>query len=49
MATLVHVRPGTPHDVVACWFGVDRSTITRAIGEVQPLLAERGCTITPGV
>ncbi|WP_239502001.1 transposase family protein [Streptomyces qinglanensis] len=26
----------------ACWFGVDRSTITRAIAEVQPLLAQRG-------
>ncbi|MFD5234079.1 transposase family protein [Streptomyces qaidamensis] len=28
--------------------GVDRSTITRAIGEVRPLLAERGCTVTAG-
>jgi hypothetical protein len=27
--------------MVACWFGVDRSTIKRAIGEVRPLLAER--------
>ncbi|MFD3826298.1 transposase family protein [Streptomyces sp. NPDC058625] len=33
----------------ACWFGVDRSTITRAIGEVRPLLAERGCTVSPDV
>lgn len=33
--------------MLACWFGVDRSTITRAIGEVRPLLAERGCTISP--
>ncbi|MFD4158773.1 transposase family protein [Streptomyces hydrogenans] len=33
----------------ACWFNVDRSTVTRAIGEVRPLLAERGCTIGPGV
>ncbi|MEV1070142.1 hypothetical protein [Streptomyces sp. NPDC050263] len=30
-----------------CWFGVDRSTITRAISEVRPLLAERGRTISP--
>ncbi|MEU8893523.1 transposase family protein [Streptomyces sp. NPDC048442] len=37
------------HDVLACWFGVDRSTVTRAIGEVRPLLAERGCTISPDV
>ncbi|MFE3686222.1 transposase family protein [Streptomyces sp. NPDC059095] len=49
MATLVHLRHGTTHDVPACWFGVDRSTITRAIGEVRPLLAERGCTIAPGL
>ncbi|WP_420708924.1 transposase family protein, partial [Streptomyces sp. NRRL S-378] len=28
MATLVHLRHGATHDVLACWFGVDRSTIT---------------------
>ncbi|MER6559271.1 transposase family protein [Streptomyces sp. NPDC001027] len=49
LATLVHLRHGTTHDVLACWFGVDRSTITRAVGEVRPLLAERGCTISPDV
>jgi hypothetical protein len=48
LATLVHLRHATTHDVLACWFGVDRSTITRAVGEVRPLLAERGCTISPG-
>jgi hypothetical protein len=48
-ATLVHLRHGTTHDVLACWFGVDRSTITRAVNEVRPLLAERGCTISPDV
>ncbi|MFF3748661.1 transposase family protein [Streptomyces kronopolitis] len=48
-ATLVHLRHGATHDVLACWFGVDRSTITRAIGEVRPLLAERGCTIATGI
>jgi hypothetical protein len=46
LATLVHLRT---HDVLACWFGVSRSTITRAIGEVRPLLAERGCTVEGGV
>lgn len=35
--------------MLACWFGVDRSTITRAVGEVRPLLAERGCTLSPDV
>ncbi|MDG9687853.1 transposase [Streptomyces sp. DH18] len=49
LAMLVHLRHGVTHDVLACWFGVDRSTITRAIGEIRPLLAERGCTISPGV
>ncbi|WP_338704064.1 transposase family protein (plasmid) [Streptomyces sp. Q6] len=49
LATLVHLRHGVTHDVLACWFGVDRSTITRAIGEVRPLLAERGCAVGPGV
>ncbi|MFJ6687116.1 helix-turn-helix domain-containing protein, partial [Streptomyces werraensis] len=28
LATLVHLRHGVTHDVLACWFGVDRSTIT---------------------
>ncbi|MCX5388498.1 transposase [Streptomyces sp. NBC_00094] len=49
LATLVHLRHGATHDVLACWFGVDHSTITHAIGEVRPLLSERGCTISPGV
>jgi hypothetical protein len=49
LATLVHLRHATTHDVLACWFGVDRSTITWATGEVRPLLAERGCTVSPGV
>ncbi|MGW6007639.1 transposase family protein [Streptomyces sp. NPDC055210] len=37
----------TTHDVLACWFGVDRSTVTRSIGEVSPLLAQRGSAIPP--
>ncbi|WP_329212553.1 transposase family protein [Streptomyces sp. NBC_01708] len=49
LATPVHLRHGVTHDVLACWFGVDRSTVTRVIGEVRPLLEERGCTISPGV
>ncbi|GAA2566046.1 MULTISPECIES: transposase family protein [Streptomyces] len=28
---------------------MDRSTITRAVGEVRPLLADRGSTVSPGV
>ncbi|WP_345025946.1 transposase family protein, partial [Streptomyces sedi] len=49
LVTLVHLRHGVTHDVLACWFGVDRSTITRAVSEVRPLLAERGCTVSPDV
>ncbi|MFJ7261242.1 transposase family protein [Streptomyces globosus] len=48
LAAPVHLRHGATHDVLACWFGVHRSTITRAIGEVRPLLATRGCTIAAG-
>ncbi|MFE2103652.1 transposase family protein [Streptomyces sp. NPDC059468] len=48
-ATPVSLRHGTTHVVLACWFGVDRSTLTRAIGEVRPLLAQRGCTVAPDV
>ncbi|MFE9500541.1 transposase family protein [Streptomyces collinus] len=35
--------------MLACWFKVDRSTITRAVGDIRPLLAERGCTVSPDV
>lgn len=48
LATLVHLRHATTHDVLAAWFAVDRSTTTRAIGEIRPLLAERGCRIDGG-
>ncbi|MEU1276444.1 transposase family protein [Streptomyces sp. NPDC005799] len=48
LATLIHLRHRATHDVLACWFDVNRSTITRAIAEVRPLLAQRGCTIAPG-
>nr|WP_237533020.1 transposase [Streptomyces sp. SID685] len=43
------MRHGVTHDVLACWFDVDRFTATRAIGEVRPLFAERGCTVSPGL
>ncbi|MFJ8697620.1 hypothetical protein ACIRED_32730, partial [Streptomyces roseolilacinus] len=37
------------HDVLACWFGVDRPNSTRAVNKVRPLLAERRCTTSPEV
>jgi hypothetical protein len=46
---MIFARHRVTHDVLACWFGVDRSTITRAVGEVRPLPAEQGCTISPDV
>ncbi|MFG2785069.1 transposase family protein [Streptomyces prunicolor] len=30
LATLAHLRHRATHDVLACWFGVDRSNTTRA-------------------
>ncbi|MFE3866444.1 transposase family protein, partial [Streptomyces goshikiensis] len=48
-ATLVHLRHSATHNVLARWSDVDRSTTTRAIGEVRPPLATRGRTITAGI
>jgi hypothetical protein len=42
VATLIHLRHDLLHSVLGLLFGVDRSTVTRAIGEVRTLLAERG-------
>ncbi|WP_328867849.1 transposase family protein [Streptomyces sp. NBC_00304] len=42
VATLIHLRHDLPHSVLGLLFGVDRSTITRAIAEIRMLLAERG-------
>ncbi|MFI0980826.1 transposase family protein [Streptomyces sp. NPDC021093] len=44
VATLFPLRHEVTHDVLACWFGVERSNITRAIGKIRPLPAQRGCT-----
>ncbi|MFE5511646.1 transposase family protein [Streptomyces sp. NPDC056529] len=50
-ATLIHLRHDLPHSVLALLFGVDRSTVTRAVGEIRGLLAERGCAVPgrPGI
>ncbi|GGV87611.1 helix-turn-helix domain-containing protein [Streptomyces griseoloalbus] len=49
LAMLVHFRHGVTHSVLACWFGVDRSANTRAIGEIRPLLAQRGCVVVAAI
>jgi hypothetical protein len=45
VATLIHRRHDLPHSVLGLLFGVDRSTITRAIAEIRTLLAERRCAV----
>ncbi|WP_245722824.1 helix-turn-helix domain-containing protein [Micromonospora matsumotoense] len=45
----LHLRHGLTHDVIAAWLGVHRSTISRSITEIRPLLAERGCGIHDGI
>jgi DDE superfamily endonuclease/Helix-turn-helix of DDE superfamily endonuclease len=47
IATLVILRFQLPHAAVALFYGVDRSTITRAVQEIRPLLAARGFAV-PG-
>jgi DDE superfamily endonuclease len=47
VATLVILRFPLPHAALALFYQVDRSTITRAAGEIRPLLAERGFAV-PG-
>lgn len=47
IATLVIMRFQLPHAALAVCFGVHRSTITRAVHEIRPLLAARGFAV-PG-
>ena len=51
IVTLVYLRFQLPHAALAALYGVDRSTITRAVGEIRPLLAARGFAVPeePGV
>jgi hypothetical protein len=47
IVTLVILRFQLPHAALAVCYGVHRSTITRAAGEIRPLLAARGFAV-PG-
>jgi len=51
IVTLVHLRFQLPHAALAGLYRVGRSTITRAIHEVRPLLAARGFAVPgePGI
>jgi hypothetical protein len=42
LVTLAVLRLQLPHAALAQMYGVDRSTVTRAVHEVRPLLASRG-------
>jgi hypothetical protein len=45
IASLVILRFQLPHAALAVFYGVDRSTITRAVHEIRPLLAQRGFAV----
>jgi hypothetical protein len=47
IATLVVLRFQLPHAALALFYDVDRSTISRAVTEIRPLLAQRGFAV-PG-
>jgi DDE superfamily endonuclease/Helix-turn-helix of DDE superfamily endonuclease len=47
IVTLVVLRFQLPHAALAVFYGVHRCTITRAVGEIRPLLAARGFAV-PG-
>lgn len=47
IVTLVYLRLQLPHAALAELYRVDRSTVTRAVHEVRPLLAARGFAV-PG-
>ncbi|MFJ2569110.1 MULTISPECIES: transposase family protein [Streptomyces] len=51
LVTLVHLRTGLPHAALAELHHTARSTVSRAIGEIRPLLAARGFAVPdrPGV
>jgi DDE superfamily endonuclease/Helix-turn-helix of DDE superfamily endonuclease len=51
IATLVVLRFQLPHAALGLLYRVDRSTITRAVSEIRPLLAARGFAVpgTPGL
>ncbi|MGW6399515.1 transposase family protein [Streptomyces sp. NPDC055134] len=45
LITLVHLRTQLPHAALAELYEVGRSTVTEAIGEIRPLLADRGFAV----
>ena len=48
LVTLAVLRLQIPHAALAELYGVDRSTVTRAVHEIRPLLAGRGYATAQG-
>ncbi|WP_369176292.1 transposase family protein [Streptomyces mutabilis] len=42
---MVHLRTGLPHAALAELYGTARSTVSRATGEIRPLVAARGFAV----
>ncbi|MFE9045140.1 transposase family protein [Streptomyces sp. NPDC007818] len=49
VATLIHLRHDLPHSVLALLFGVDRSTVTRAVREIRALLSRTSSLRRPEI
>ena len=49
LVTLAWLRLALPHQALAVLYGVDRSTISAAVRQITPLLADRGFTTPTGV
>ena len=49
LVTLAWLRLAMPHQALAVWYGVDRSTISSAVRQITPLLANRGFATPTGV
>ena len=48
LVTLAWLRLALPHQAIAILYGVDRSTISTAIRQIRPLLADRGFATPAG-
>ena len=48
IVTLVYLRFQLPHGLLAELYGTGRSTVTRAVREIRPLLAARGFAVPEG-
>jgi hypothetical protein len=46
LVTVAWLRLALPHQAIALWYGVDRTTISAAIRQITPFLANRGFATT---